>query len=95
MKNNEIIKKAQEICGEYVTGYKADVSENSVREICRMIWVRSANLGYSFFQWHDEMLSVLGKAAFAFWYDTILDFRQEMMEANKYFVFHGTRYCTK
>jgi hypothetical protein len=93
MKNNEIIKKAQTECGEYATGYKGDISENSLMKICEMIWIRAKNLSYNFAEWHREMTVVIGIKAYRYWLDQIMDFQQSKMEACKYFCFHGQRYC--
>lgn len=95
MKNVELIKKAQAECGEYATGYKADISENSLIKICEMVWTRAANLTYSFFEWHRELIAVIGIKAYNYWLDNIMDFKQGKIEACKYFCFHGERYCMK
>lgn len=93
MKNNEIIKKAQEQAGEYVTGYKHDITFDSLRNICEMIWNRARNLAFNFSEWHMEMRTVIGGPNYRYWMDQIMDFQQEKMNQGKYCVCDGHRYC--
>ena len=93
MTAKEVIKKAQETCGEYVTGYKGDVNENNLREICEMMWNRSVNLGYNFAEWHVEVAVVIGNRNYKYWFLEIMEFQKAKMDAAKYFMFHGQRYC--
>lgn len=93
MTNKEIIKRAQKECGEYVTGYKYDITSNSLNAICEAMWKRAINLSYCFTEWLGDVLDVIGKKNFEFWYDEIQDFEHRKMNDNKYFVHHGRRYC--
>ena len=93
MKNNEIIKKAQTECGEYATGYKGDISEECMTKICEMMWTRSKNLGYSFQEWLGEVLNVVDRPNFFRFFDTIEVYKMKMMNAGKYCVCLGVRYC--
>lgn len=93
MTNTEIIKKAQEACGDYATGYKGDINECSLKEICKMMWTRAINLSYNFAEWHREVATVIGSKNYKYWLNEIMDYQQSMMEASKYFVHHGQRYC--
>lgn len=95
MTAQEIIKRAQTECGEYVTGYKGDVNCDNLKSICEQMWNRCANLGYNFAQWHCEITSIVGNKNYRYFLDEIMDFQQSKMEASKYFVFHGMRYCMK
>ena len=93
MTNTEVIKKAQETCGEYVTGYKRDVSQNTIREICKMMWTRAKNLSYNLAEWHVEVATVVGNRNYKFWFIDIMEYQAEMLNANKYYMFHGHRMC--
>ena len=93
MTNKEVICKAQEAAGVYVTGYKGDMNCDIIREICKMIWTRAKNLGYSFSEWHKEIAAVIGMKNYKYWSDEILGYQQSMLEASRYFVYHGQRYC--
>jgi hypothetical protein len=93
MTNTEIIKKAQAECGEYVTGYRYDITVDSLNAICEAMWKRAKNLSYTFTGWFGEVADVLGKKAFLFWIDDIHTFEDKKMEENKYYMFHGERYC--
>lgn len=93
MKNNEIIKQAQAECGEYVTGYKGDITCDSLKAICNKIWNRCVNLSYTFVEFRMEMSSVVGVKAYNFFLVDILDFMNEKENLWKYCMFHGKRYC--
>lgn len=95
MKATEIIKKAQAECGEFATGYRADVNEDVLGKICEMMWAYSAELGYRIADWHCQMFDVLGKKAHKFWVANIFEFEHKMVEANKTVVHLGARYCQK
>ena len=41
MKNQDIIKRAQAECGEYVTGYKGDITSETINAICEAMWTRA------------------------------------------------------
>ena len=93
MKNNEIIKQAQAECGEYVTGYKADVNIDNLQVIMEKIWHRCVNLSYTFQDFRLEMSQVIGTKAYTIFLVDILDFMQGKMDKQKYFNFNGVRYC--
>lgn len=93
MNNKEIIKRAQSECGEYVTGYRYDITIDSLRSICEAMWNRAKNLSYTITEWVGEVADVLGKKAFLFWLPEIEAFKYEKLNALKYSVFHGQRYC--
>lgn len=93
MTRKEIIKKAQTECGEYATGYKGDVGEESMTKICEMMWTRSKNLGYSFEEWLREVMDVVGKPNFFRFFDVIECYKMKKMNAGKYCVCLGVRYC--
>jgi len=93
MKNAEIIKRAQKQCGEYVTGYKGDITSETLNVICEAMWSRSVNLSMNFTEWLGEVLEVIGKKNFVFWFDEIQGFKQKKIEQSKYVVFHGQKLC--
>ena len=93
MNAKEIIKKAQTECGDYATGYKQDINGNTIREICKMMWTRAKNLSYNFGEWHREITTIIGMKQYQYWMNEIMDYQQEMMNANNYFVHHGQRFC--
>ena len=93
MSDKEIIKKAQENCGQYATGYKGDVNAENLREILSMLWNRAKNLTYTFCEWRMEVNKVIGARKFLYFYTDILEYQQEKMEAARYFCHHGQRYC--
>ena len=95
MTNKDIIRKAQEACGENVTGYRADITCDTLKVICEALWKRAANLTYDFFEWMGEVKTVIGVTAFRFFYDNILDFQHDKMNQFKYSCHHGRRYCEK
>lgn len=93
MKNQDIIKKAQAECGEYVTGYRYDITAESIIAICRMVWNRSVNLSFTFCEFRMEMNKVIGIRAYNYWLVNILDFIQSKMNDGNYFCHHGEKYC--
>lgn len=93
MKNIEIIKKAQAECNETITGYKRDISQDSLKVICEMMWKRSINLMYDFSEFRMEMQKCIGALMYSFYLVDILDFIQDKVNAGKYCNFHGNRYC--
>lgn len=95
MTAQEIIKRAQTECGEYVTGYKGDVNCDNLKSICEQMWNRCANLGWNTGLWRREVISIIGMNKYDFFFDEILDFEKDKINQAKYFVFHGMRYCTK
>ena len=64
MESKDIIKKAQAECGEYVTGYRMDITIESLNAICEAMWTRAINLTYCFTEWLGEVLDVIGKKNF-------------------------------
>ena len=93
MKNQDIIKRAQAECGEYVTGYKGDITSETINAICEAMWTRAKNLTYNFTEWMGEVLDVVGKKNYVFWFDTIQDFKEMKIKQGKYVVFHDSRLC--
>lgn len=93
MKNNEIIKRAQSECGEYVTGYKADITADTIIAILEAMWSRAKNLTYCFTEWSGEVLDVVGQKNYEYWHDEIQDFENRKMQEGKYYRFHGERFC--
>ena len=93
MKNQDIIKRAQTECGEYVTGYRFDITFNSLNAICEAMWKRSINLSFTVSDWFGQVADVLGKQAFIFWADDIQEFAHKKENECKYFCFHGQKYC--
>ena len=93
MTAKEIIKRAQAEYGQYETGYKGDVNCDNLKSICEQMWKRCINLSYNFAQWHCEVTSIIGSKNYRYFLDEIMDFQQSKMEACKYFMFHGQRYC--
>lgn len=93
MTAKEIIKKAQTECGETPTGYKHDITIDSLKVICKMMWRRSVNLSYTFCEFRMEVQKTIGVLAYSYYLVDILEFQQAKMEASKYFCFHGQRYC--
>ena len=95
MKAREIIKKAQNECGETATGYKYDITTDSLKRICEMLWTRAANLCYTFCEWRIELTKVIGVRAFNYFLPDVMEFQQSKMNACKYYCFHGNRYCSE
>lgn len=94
MTNKELIKKAQTECGEYATGYRYDISEDVLKNICEKVWTRAKNLGYSVIEWKEELMKVIGKHQYIFWDMQIADFEhQKINDAKTYVVLGQTRYC--
>ena len=93
MESKDIIKRAQAECGEYVTGYRMDITNESLNAICEAMWNRAINLTYCFTEWLGEVLDVIGKKNFEFWIEEIRNFQNKKMQASKYYMFHGERYC--
>lgn len=93
MKNAEIIKRAQKQCGEYVTGYKGDITIETLNVICEAMWSRAVNLSMNFTEWLGEVLQVIGKKNFEFWFDEIQGFKQKKIDQQKFFVFHDKWFC--
>jgi hypothetical protein len=57
------------------------------------MWTRAINLTYCFTEWLGEVLDVIGKKNFEFWIEEIQHFKYKKMQDNKYYMFHGERYC--
>ena len=93
MENKEIIKRAQAECGEYVTGYRADITIDSLASICEAMWKRSINISLTISDWYGQVADVIGKQAFIFWVENISEFVHKKENESKYFNFHGQRYC--
>ena len=93
MESKDIIKRAQAECGEYVTGYRMDITNESLNAICEAMWTRAINLTYCFTEWLGEVLDVIGKKNFEIWIEEIRNFQNKKMQASKYYMFHGERYC--
>lgn len=89
----QIIEKAQAESGEYVTGYKSDITIITLGNICEALWNRAKNLCYTFVDWRLEVAKVIGSKNYKLFLVDIIDFQQVKMEKGKYFKFGDQRYC--
>lgn len=89
----QIIEKAQAESGEYVTGYKSDITNITLYNICEALWNRAKNLCYTFVDWKSEVAKVIGLKNYKLFLTDIDAFEQFKMDKGKYFKFHDQRYC--
>lgn len=94
MNNKQVLIKAQRTAGYTATGYRTDIDEDVLNNICEMMWKHSVNLGYSVMQWLEQVHDVLGKIQFLKWNDEINEFKHIMINNGRTFVCLGTRYCS-